>query len=44
MELYDEYKQASQEVRQKLIDYLKAFKEKDKIKIVGMDYSLENLI
>ena len=32
MELYDEYKQASQEVRQKLIDYLKAFKEKDKIK------------
>ena len=32
MELYDEYKQASQEVRKKLIDYLKAFKEKDKIK------------
>ena len=32
MELYEEYKQASQEVRQKLIDYLKAFKEKDKIK------------
>ena len=31
-ELYDEYKQASKEVRQKLIDYLKAFKEKDKIK------------
>ena len=30
--LYDEYKQASKEVRQKLINYLKAFKEKDKIK------------